>query len=76
MTLEKHKIDGLPQIASKTLPASEFNKLMLQAGYTQIGSAPARGNRLKIWWNHATYSRVEVIYSLDGAIAITAYHVQ
>jgi hypothetical protein len=44
MTLDKHKIDGIPPITSKTLPASELDALLLQAGYTKIGSAPAKGN--------------------------------
>lgn len=76
MTLDKHKIDGLPQITSKILPSAEFEHRMKQAGYLKIGSAPAQGNRLKVWWNHPTFRRVEAIYSPDGAIAITAYHVQ
>ena len=60
MTLDKHKIEGIVQI---------------QAGYTKIGTAPAQGNRIKSWWTHPTYPRVESIYSPDGTIAITAYHV-
>jgi hypothetical protein len=62
-------------ITSKTLPASELDPLLLQAGYTKIGSAPAKGNRLKSWWNHPKFARVEVIYSPDGTTAITAYHI-
>ncbi len=38
MTLDKHKIDGLPQITSKILLATEFDKLLIQAGYSKIGS--------------------------------------
>lgn len=75
MTLDKHRIDGLQPITSKTLPTDQFNELLRQAGYTSLGTAPAKGNRIKTWWVHATYARVEVIYSPDGAIAITAYHV-
>jgi hypothetical protein len=75
MTLDKHKIDGIPQITARVLPATEFDALLIQAGYTQIGSAPAQGNRIKAWWTHPTHARVEAIYSADGAVAITAYHV-
>ena len=75
MTLDKHKIDGLIQITVRVLPAVEFDNLLIQAGYNKIGSAPAQGNRLKSWWSHSIYDRVEAIYSPDGAVAITAYHV-
>jgi len=53
----------------------EFDNLLIQAGYNKIGSAPAQGNRLKSWWSHSIYDRVEAIYSPDGAVAITAYHI-
>jgi hypothetical protein len=49
--------------------------LLTQAGYNKIGTAPAQGNRIKAWWSHPSYARVESIYSPDGAIAITAYHI-
>ncbi len=49
--------------------------LLIGAGYSKIGSDPARGKRIKALWNHPTFKRVEVIYSPDEAIAITAYHV-
>jgi hypothetical protein len=75
MTLDKHHIDGIQPITSKTLPTEQFNELLLQAGYIQLGSAPAKGNRIKTWWTHVIYARVEVIYSPDGAVAITAYHI-
>jgi hypothetical protein len=75
MTLDKHKIDGLIQITVRVLPAIEFDNLLIEAGYSKIGSASAQGNRLKFWWTHPTYDRVEAIYSPDGAVAITAYHV-
>lgn len=75
MTLDKHKIDGVPKITVRTLPATEFDAQLLAAGYTKIGTAPAQGNRLKAWWTHPIYTRVEVIYSPDGATALTAYHV-
>lgn len=75
MTLDRHKIDGVPQITVKVLPTQEFDNRMVQAGYRKIGSAPAQGNRIKAWWTHSAYARVEAIYSADGAVAITAYHV-
>ncbi|GEM_PF-6207021 len=30
MTLDKHRIDGLQPITSKTLPADQFNELLRQ----------------------------------------------
>jgi hypothetical protein len=74
MTLDKHQIDGLAQISSKILLASDFEQLIRDAGYTRIGSAPAKGNRVKVWWSHPTFSRVEAIYSPDLTLVITAYH--
>ncbi|BAU10193.1 hypothetical protein LEP3755_06730 [Leptolyngbya sp. NIES-3755] len=75
MTLDKHLIDGIPPITTKVMSAPDFDALLIQAGYSKIGTAPAQGNRIKTWWSHPEYARVEVIYSPDGAIAITAYHV-
>lgn len=75
MTLDKHQIDGIPQITKKILPSTEFELLLLTAGYEKVGIAPAQGNRLKVWWTHTTFRRVEAIYSPDGKTAITAYHV-
>ncbi|PSF38296.1 hypothetical protein C7H19_04695 [Aphanothece hegewaldii CCALA 016] len=75
MTLDKHQLEGILQISATTLPASEFEKLLIEAGYIKIGTAPAQGKRIKAWWSHPTFKRVEVIYSPDEAIAITAYHV-
>ena len=74
MTLDKHTLDGIERIKAKTLPADEFDALLLSAGYRQIGSAPAKGRRLKVWWTHDRYRRIEAIYSPDGRVAITAYH--
>lgn len=74
MTLAKHQIDGVNRISAKTLPAQVFDQLLLDAGYTKIGTAPAQGNRIKAWWTHPNYRRVEAIYSPDSSIAITAYH--
>ncbi|MDX2212406.1 MAG: hypothetical protein SFY66_03870 [Oculatellaceae cyanobacterium bins.114] len=74
MTLDKHKLDGIAQITVKTLSAPEFEALLIKAGYTQIGTAPAKGNRIKTWWTHKVFRRIETIYSADGMTAITAYH--
>jgi hypothetical protein len=75
MTLDKHKLDGVEQITVRTMPTELFDGLLTQAGYSRTGSAPAQGNRLKAWWSHLEFRRIEVIYSPDGAVAITAYHV-
>jgi hypothetical protein len=48
---------------------------MVNAGYSKFGSAPAQGDRLKVWWNHQTFKNVESIYSSDLSVVITAYHV-
>lgn len=74
MTLDKHQLDGIIAITAQTLPASDFDELLLAAGYVKIGTAPAKGNRIKTWWNHPSFRRIEVIYNPDGLIAITAYH--
>ena len=75
MTLDKHQIDGLSEFTTKTLPAPDFEVRMVAAGYSLAGSASAQGNRLKIWWIHSEYQRVESIYSDDKQTVITAYHV-
>jgi hypothetical protein len=46
-----------------------------EAGYTIMGSAPAKGGRVKVWWSHEIFSNVESIYSEDKSTVITAYHV-
>ncbi len=74
MTLDKHQFDGIGKITAKTLPTLTFEQLLLDTGYTKIGTAPAQGNRIKTWWTHPTYRRLEVIYSPDTKIVITAYH--
>ena len=76
MTLDKHKLDGINRIQARTLPASEFEQLLVSAGYSKIGTAPAKGNRIKSWWTHSTYRRLEAIYSPDSTIVITAYHTE
>jgi hypothetical protein len=75
MTLDKHQIDGIGGFSEKVLPASQFDELMMNAGYSISGSAPAQGGRVKVWWIHLTFRTVESIYSNDKSIAITAYHV-
>jgi hypothetical protein len=74
VTLDRHTLDGVPQIKSKTLTATAFEQLMTTAGYSQMGSASAQSNRIKIWWTHDTFRRVESIYSANKKIVITAYH--
>jgi len=75
MTLDKHRIQGLSAFTTKTLPSGEFEKMMIDAGYYEVGTAPAQGGRVKVWWSHDTYPRVESIYSSDKNIVITTYHV-
>ncbi len=75
MTLNKHQIQGLPNFTSTILDASTFELLMVGAGYSKSGSAPAKGNRVKVWWIHNQFPRVESIYSPDKQIVITGYHV-
>ena len=75
MTLDKHTIQGLAAFTSKTLPSSEFEKLMINAEYFEVGTAPAQGERVKVWWSHNDYPRVESIYSPDKKTVLTAYHV-
>jgi hypothetical protein len=47
MALDKHQLDGVGGFSQKVLPANLFEELMTNAGYSQIGSAPAQGGRLK-----------------------------
>jgi hypothetical protein len=74
MTLDKHKLQGIPPIRQKTLPPSEFESLLAQAGYTYLGSGSAQMGRFKLWWGHPSYPRIEAIYSSDKQRVITAYH--
>jgi hypothetical protein len=48
MTLDKHQIDGIGGFSSKVLPASQFEDSLAQAGYSIVGSAPAKGGRVKV----------------------------
>jgi hypothetical protein len=75
MTLDKHQIDGIGGFSSKILPAHQFEELLMGAGYSISGSAPAQGQRYKVWWIHEDFRKVESIYSDDKSIVITAYHV-
>lgn len=75
MTLDKHQIDGLSAFTRKVLSAGQFESLMETAGYRISGSAPAQGGRIKRWWVHDQYRRVESIYSPNERMVITAYHV-
>jgi hypothetical protein len=47
MTLDKHLIDGIPPITTKVLPAQDFDLLLIHAGSSKIGTAPAQGGRIK-----------------------------
>jgi hypothetical protein len=58
MTLDKHQIDGVSEFSTKTLPAEEVEGRLLNAGYSQVGNAPAQRGRIKIWWAHSEYQRV------------------
>lgn len=73
MTLNLHEIDGLPGFEYRTISTTAFEQRMKGAGYEIVGSAPARGHRVKVWWTHKKHRRVESIYSRDGTV-ITAYH--
>jgi hypothetical protein len=74
MTLNKHRLDGIPQIQARTLPSGKFETLLLEAGYTPAGLGNDPGNRSKIWWVHSEHRRIEAIYSPDRSVVITAYH--
>ncbi|MGH8002570.1 MAG: hypothetical protein ACREPR_24860 [Brasilonema sp.] len=75
MTLDKHKIQGLAAFTCKVVDSQQFEKMMLEAGYSISGSAPAQANRIKIWWIHDEFPKVESIYTPDRKKVITAYHV-
>ncbi|MBD2138256.1 hypothetical protein H6F32_11790 [Anabaena sp. FACHB-1237] len=75
MTLNKHQIQGLPKFKSTILDTNQFEKLIIDAGYSISGTAPAQGNRVKVWWIHEQYPRVESIYTRDQKKVISAYHV-
>ncbi|WP_228036931.1 hypothetical protein [Cuspidothrix issatschenkoi] len=49
MTLNKHQIQGLPKLKCQTLSATEFEQVMIDAGYSISGTAAAQGNRIKVW---------------------------
>ncbi len=74
MTLNKHRLQGIAKIRQRTMSRIEFESLLSSQGYYRKGSAPANGERLKVWYGHATYDPIESIHSGDGRIVITAYH--
>ena len=45
MTLNKHQIQGLPNFKCTILDANQFEKLMIDAGYSISGTAPAQVQR-------------------------------
>jgi hypothetical protein len=45
MTLNKHQIEGLPKFKCTILDANQFEKLMIDAGYSISGTAPAQVQR-------------------------------
>ncbi len=49
MILDKHKLDGVEQIKSKTLSTEKFEFLIGASGYKKLGAAPAQGKRIKTW---------------------------
>ncbi len=55
MTLDKHRIDGLPRIVDRTMPTTKFEPMLTAAGYTKLGTTAAKGNRVKAWWIHPNY---------------------
>jgi hypothetical protein len=74
MTLDKHQIDGLPGFTKRTMPSSEFERLMRTAGYDMAGTGQGQVGRIKVWWSHPSHRFVESIYSQDKGTVITAYH--
>lgn len=74
MTLGKHEIKGITLNQIKPIPASAFEKLMVEAGYFKFGSAPTFQGRWFVYFEHSAFGRVEAVYSPDKKIVITAYH--
>ena len=75
MTLDKHLLDGIGKVTkSKTLATRDFEEKLTANGYYQIGKGKAQAGRIKVWFAHQEYRRVEAIYSEHGDIAVTAYH--
>jgi hypothetical protein len=50
MTLDKHNIQGLAVFTSKTLSSNDFEQLMSNVEYFEIGTAPAQGRKIKVSW--------------------------
>jgi hypothetical protein len=76
MTLEKHKLDGLPKFTRKTEPVVKFEAKLKKAGYYSTSTMPAKGNRVAVIWEHPQYRRIKAIHSSNQKIAITAYHIK
>lgn len=74
MTLNKHQIQGLPKFKCTILDANQFETLMIDAGYSISGTAPAQGNIVKVWCIYELYPKVESIYTPDQKNVIPAYH--
>jgi hypothetical protein len=52
MSLDKHRVDGLPKILDRTMVTSRFEQLLIDADYGKVGTSPAKGDRVKAWWIH------------------------
>ena len=74
MTLDKHEIQGVQRIGCKVLPISTFEELVIKAGYYKTATAPSFGTRVKVWFVHKDYGRLECVYDLSVSKCITAYH--
>lgn len=74
MTLDKHDIQGVHKIGCRVLPITEFEQLVTEAGYYKTSTAPAFRNRIKVWFSHSCYNRLECIYDLVNNKCVTAYH--
>lgn len=48
MTLDKHRLDGLGKITLKPLAAQTFEQLLLNAGYSKIGTPRLRETESKL----------------------------
>lgn len=74
MTLDKHRLDGLPPFNTKVMSATQFEGLLLQVGYIKTSAMPAQGGRRMVSWIHLQHRKVAAIYSQDMKTVVTAYH--
>ena len=74
MPLDKHELQGLPKISYKVLPIAVFENMLTKAGYYKTGSVNTHNNRVKVWFNHNSFNRIECIYCTNTNKCITAYH--